>query len=94
MKRTKKGFEEHLAKNAQTHSKKVFIYIKRKKAVTKLVRSLNDKSLKGWGEGFKDGKASTEKLKELSALGCSWGCWGFITLHLLHTGEARGTAST
>lgn len=48
-KRTKKEFEEHVAKDTQTGSKKVFIYIKRKKVVTKLVRPLSDKSLKGRG---------------------------------------------
>lgn len=47
MKRTEKLFEERLAKDAQTGSKKAFTYIKRKKVVMKLVRLLNNKSLKG-----------------------------------------------
>lgn len=50
MKRNKQGFEEHVVKDAQTSSNKVFIYIKRKQVVTKLVRLLNDKSKIG-GQG-------------------------------------------
>jgi len=48
-KRTKEEIEEHISKNAQTGSKKVFIHSKRKKVVMKLVRSLNDKSRNGEG---------------------------------------------
>lgn len=45
---TRKELEEHLAKDAQTGSKKVFTYIKRKKVVTKFMKWVKNKCLY-WG---------------------------------------------
>lgn len=56
------------------------------------MRWVKNKSL-NWGRGWKgvvrDGKASTEKLKDLSAPGCIWRCWGFMTPHMPPTEEDR-----
>lgn len=77
--RTRKKLE-HLAKDAQTGSKKVFTYIKRKKVVTKLIRWVKNKSLY-WGRESREWSRRAElagKLKKLSAPGCIWRCWGLM----------------